>query len=280
MFGRALRFLTMKTLVRSTDQRSEMVNLGCGGTHHSAWDNYDYCPASPEVRTIDLRTKLPIKSGSYTIAYSSHTIEHIPRNEIPRLMAEIYRILRPGGIFRIAVPDLEAIARGYILALERCASGVSGAVAEHEWMTIEMLDQMIRCFPGGFMGRLWRSRPLPARSLIEQRVGKEAGKFLDAIDAKIASGDQCLAPDEVFAVLSPDEAQEKTFRKTGEVHRWMYDRFSLARLLSQAGFHDPTVRGALDSRIPEFASYNLDTDENGAVRKPDSLFMEAVKPNV
>jgi hypothetical protein len=57
----------------------------------------------------------------------------------------------------------------------------------------------------------------------------------------------------------------------------MYDRFSLRRVLEQSGFRDPRRCAADQSRIPEFASYDLDT-VGGRVRKPDSLFMEAVKP--
>jgi len=34
-----------------------------------------------------------------------------------------------------------------------------------------------------------------------------------------------------------------------------------------------------ESRITDFVSYRLDTDEAGTVRKPDSLFIEASKPN-
>ena len=68
------------------------------------------------------------------------------------------------------------------------------------------------------------------------------------------------------------------FRLSGEVHQWMYDRVSLGRLLTSAGFSEVRVCQAQDSAIADFASYQLDTDEAGAVRKPDSLFMEARKP--
>ena len=66
--------------------------------------------------------------------------------------------------------------------------------------------------------------------------------------------------------------------ETGERHRWMYDRFSLDCMLRQAGFAEPRVCAARESAIPEFDSYCLDVDQHGAVRKPDSLFMEACKP--
>jgi hypothetical protein len=70
--------------------------------------------------------------------------------------------------------------------------------------------------------------------------------------------------------------EEGMFRKSGEIHYWMYDRFSLRRMLQQTGFVDVCVCGAGESRIPDFNSYNLDVVE-GQVRKPDSLFMEGTK---
>jgi hypothetical protein len=56
----------------------------------------------------------------------------------------------------------------------------------------------------------------------------------------------------------------------------MYDRVSLKRLLEESGFTRIRVCSAFESRISGFASFGLDVI-NGAVRKPDSLFMEAVK---
>jgi hypothetical protein len=67
------------------------------------------------------------------------------------------------------------------------------------------------------------------------------------------------------------------FRDGGEVHQWMYDRYSLKRLLEQAGFVTVKVCMADESRIPNYQKYQLDTN-NGIVRKPDSLFIEATKP--
>ena len=67
------------------------------------------------------------------------------------------------------------------------------------------------------------------------------------------------------------------FRHRGEPHLWMYDRYSLARLLREAGFRDPHRVGPAESSILDWSSYNLDTEPDGQVYKPDSLFMEAFK---
>ena len=71
--------------------------------------------------------------------------------------------------------------------------------------------------------------------------------------------------------------QTGLFRSRGEVHQWMYDRYSLKRLLEQVGFKNVKVCTANESRIPGYEKYSLDS-ENGVIRKPDSLYMEASKP--
>jgi len=65
----------------------------------------------------------------------------------------------------------------------------------------------------------------------------------------------------------------------GELHRWMYDSFSLARLLEKHGFEQIAECTAFTSRIPHFETYQLDTLD-GKIRKPDSLFMEASKAHL
>ncbi len=58
----------------------------------------------------------------------------------------------------------------------------------------------------------------------------------------------------------------------------MYDRYSLARLLRHVGFQDPQAMHASESRIACWPDCCLDTGPDGSARKPDSLFMEAVRP--
>jgi len=67
------------------------------------------------------------------------------------------------------------------------------------------------------------------------------------------------------------------FRISGEMHQWIYDRYSLSKLPQEAGFTDIKVCRANESAIPNFNSYLLDIEPDGKVRKPDSLFMEARK---
>ena len=60
----------------------------------------------------------------------------------------------------------------------------------------------------------------------------------------------------------------------------MYDRVSLALLLTDAGFLDPAVRTAFDSSIPGWTTFHLDSTPAGEVTKPDMFYMEARKSEV
>lgn len=66
--------------------------------------------------------------------------------------------------------------------------------------------------------------------------------------------------------------------KAGERHLWMYDAISLKTLLMDLGFVNCTVQSAVTSVIPGWKEFRLDADGDGIPRKPESLYMEAVRP--
>ena len=66
-------------------------------------------------------------------------------------------------------------------------------------------------------------------------------------------------------------------RRRGETHQWMYDKWSLAHVLSTAGFRDVGVVGHRTSGIPGWDEIGLDRDDRSGEYKPGSLYMEAQK---
>jgi hypothetical protein len=147
----------------------------------------------------------------------------------------------------------------------------------HRWMTIELLDQLVRTSSGGAMARWWSCDPLPAREFIHKRFGIEATAAITAIQARQATtGEAPLQPAAILLAPEADDRSVLRFFKTGERHLWMYDRISLGDLMIANGFREPRRVTASESRIADFPAYELDADSNGSVHKPDSLFMEAV----
>lgn len=130
------------------------VHLGCGEDIRLGWVNVDLVPILPPRIDIaahqdatfinhDLRRGLPLEEGSCDLIYSSHFFEHLEYEHGLRLMHDCYRALRPGGVFRIVLPDLrgffEAYLRGekeYLDELDPFVSAYLPAVAESETKTL------------------------------------------------------------------------------------------------------------------------------------------------
>jgi SAM-dependent methyltransferase len=73
---------------------------------------------SDNIVVHDLRKGIPAEDNSVDAVYHSHTLEHIDRADVPGFMAEILRVLKPRGIHRIVVPDLEPLVCAYLKDLE------------------------------------------------------------------------------------------------------------------------------------------------------------------
>jgi SAM-dependent methyltransferase len=115
------------------------VQYGCGLSCPGGWLNFDASPwlrlrtlplvgrfldVGPFPRGVrygDIVTGLPIADGSITGVYASHVLEHLSYADFRSALDHTFRMLRPGGIFRLVVPDLQARAERYLrdLALDR-----------------------------------------------------------------------------------------------------------------------------------------------------------------
>jgi len=67
----------------------------------------------PTIVLQDLTKPLQWHNDSVDVIYSSHTLEHLDRTQGLQFIAECYRILKPGGVLRIVVPDLASFVAQY-----------------------------------------------------------------------------------------------------------------------------------------------------------------------
>lgn len=211
------------------------------GERRRAYDAMD-----GEVLRHDLRKGIPFDSGSVDAVYHSHLLEHLDREAVPGFLAEVRRVLRPGGIHRIVVPDLERDARAYLASLDAAdaaassgssgsnGSGGAGSVdpVRHEEAVRVLIEQMVR------REAYWTAQRRPARRRLENLLLGDA-------------------------------------RKRGETHQWMWDRVSLPAELVAAGFSDPRVLSNTESQIPQWRAFGLDETPTGEEYKPGSLYVEA-----
>jgi len=151
------------------------VQYGCGFSAPDGWLNFDASPTlrferSPigflytrnakrfplEVRYGDITRGLPIPDGSCRGVYCSHILEHLALEDCDRALANSFRYLQPGGLFRVVLPDFAAYVNEYVkdcseraalvfmesssLGRTRRARGIVGLLGEwlgnsaHLWM--------------------------------------------------------------------------------------------------------------------------------------------------
>ncbi|PTN34168.1 methyltransferase type 11 [Desulfonatronum sp. SC1] len=255
------------------DSICRYLNLGCGKRFHSAWTNVDFKSSSPAVIAHDLEKGLPFESCNFEAVYHSHLLQRFPKGYASSFLKDCYRILKPGGIIRVVVPDQENIVRLYLILLEKSLKGDEEAQKRYEWIMLELFDQMIRNHSGGAMLEYWRQNPMPAEDFVIERLGSEVKDAIAKIRSNPVSKKQPAS--QSGNVLDPQKIGQPGL--SGEIHQWMYDRYSLGKLLQEAGFVDIKVCRADKSSIPDFDSYLLDIEADGSVRKPNSLIMEGRK---
>ncbi|MEW6125925.1 MAG: methyltransferase domain-containing protein [Acidobacteriota bacterium] len=144
------------------------INLGCGTSIAPGWINLDNSPNArlakvPALRWLlwkvgilseaqyripwsksiiirDLRKPLPFGDNSIDYVYTSHFLEHNTRQAARKLLCEVHRVLKPGGIARIVVPDLASGARRYVEALNHNPNDANAAAEFLQWMQLLRVD--------------------------------------------------------------------------------------------------------------------------------------------
>jgi predicted SAM-dependent methyltransferase len=103
----------------STDRRFAaasglLVNVGCGRHGKAGWVNVDSV-AGPGVTCVyDCRKRIPLTSGTAKAVFTEHLLEHLEYGEeAPIFLAECHRIMEPGAVIRIVVPDGRKYIRAY-----------------------------------------------------------------------------------------------------------------------------------------------------------------------
>lgn len=119
------------------------VQYGCGTDCPSGWKNFDASPTlvlqripalgtlfrrgsfpvfPREVRYGNIVNGLPIPANSCRGLFCSHVLEHLALENARAALRNSFSYLMPGGVFRLIVPDLEAIARQYVASEDPSAA--------------------------------------------------------------------------------------------------------------------------------------------------------------
>lgn len=105
-----------KSIMR--DQKASIkLNIGCGTDYKDGWINIDN-NSDKNIKKLDLnwdlRNPLPFPDNSIDFIFNEHFFEHLSVEEGQTAMKDLMRILKPGGIMRIAMPDLERVVDNYL----------------------------------------------------------------------------------------------------------------------------------------------------------------------
>lgn len=205
------------------------VNLGSGPSGIDGWINYDwgvlpllsrfvkirsllikfgflsawYDVSWPKIKLVDIRKKIPLKNNSVDYIYCSHVLEHFERWQALKVLKESYRVLKKGGVIRIAVPDIAKMVFLYendssFGGKEFCRlwwgfekdvrpKGLWGWLARkfirgHQWnYDVKEMSRLIK--EAGFSKikrRSFRKGRLPDLDRIEIEVHKKASMYIEA----------------------------------------------------------------------------------------------------
>ena len=123
----------------------EMINFGCGLSVAQGWKNFDASPTlrlqrlpifggvaqslikpnfPSEAMFGGLVRGLPFSSAATSYLYTSHVLEHLALDDFRKALTEVRRVLKPAGVFRGVLPDLDHEARAYLAdpAVDACSN--------------------------------------------------------------------------------------------------------------------------------------------------------------
>lgn len=107
-------------LVKCRDQithcyENRKLHLGCGRIYLEGWINIDNYIGKQRRKNLwlDITNGLPFREYEIAAIFTSHTLEHFVFDDVMRILRECYRVLKPNGYIRIAVPSLTLALNAY-----------------------------------------------------------------------------------------------------------------------------------------------------------------------
>ena len=89
------------------------LQIGCGSNIYTGWLNTDL-NNTKNIAFLDAGAQFPIESDSFDYIYSEHLFEHLTITQQLNMLNEGARILKKGGVLRIATPSLDFLSDLYI----------------------------------------------------------------------------------------------------------------------------------------------------------------------
>ena len=276
--------------INSINSNYKLLNLACGAKISKVgdWSNVDFSSPIEDVLQMDILKGLKFENNTFDVVYTAQFVEHITLDQADFVLKEVNRVLKPGGTLRIVTPDLEEMAESYLNALKSLKiKNNSFLEKQYDWLRLEIFDQGLRNSSGGEMVNFFKNVDKEINKYLIDRIGYSYVSSVKANDtspfrrsAKEIFSKLHRVPQKikwlVASLLMSSDAKVGNFRRSGEVHLYLHDLFSLSRILNRADFIELSRENAYSSTIFDWRKYNLDVVD-GLVDAPVSLYMEAKK---
>lgn len=109
-----VRLVGLLMPLRYINSKDLLVNVASGPYGRRGWINIDAQIKTGVNCLYDCRKRLPFQDNSVKGIFCEHFFEHLDyTEEVPYFISECYRVLQPGGVVRLIVPDMERYFQGY-----------------------------------------------------------------------------------------------------------------------------------------------------------------------
>ncbi len=95
-------------------QAVRRLNWGCGPRPVPGWINSDLLQAPGIDLSGDIRDGLPLPDESLAYVVAIHALQDLPYLDVVPALRELRRVLEPGGVLRLGLPDLERGIAAYL----------------------------------------------------------------------------------------------------------------------------------------------------------------------
>jgi predicted SAM-dependent methyltransferase len=89
------------------------LHWGCGEVRPAGWLNADIHGGPGVALEGDIRDGLPLQSDSVDYVVSIHALQDLPFLDVAPALRELRRVLRPGSVLRLGLPDLDRAIAAY-----------------------------------------------------------------------------------------------------------------------------------------------------------------------
>jgi SAM-dependent methyltransferase len=94
--------------------RPQRLNWGCGSCIAAGWINSDRHAGDGIDLCCDIRDGFPLESNSFDYIVSIHALQDLPYLDVLPALCELERVLKPGGVLRLGLPDLGRAIQAYL----------------------------------------------------------------------------------------------------------------------------------------------------------------------